>query len=154
LYWPEPALWSGSAVFRLISDDGSEKHDFKKGDGVASGKLVAFTFHDALPGLRYRGLLVDGDITLSLFASVDICALQHPADPCRYLPFPNPDDQHTGAQPSDPATRPAAAAPAGQPSSDDLTADDGSAVDYPVDLTAVRNAASSPPSPPTGTPFA
>jgi len=148
LYWPEGASWSG-----LVSDDGIEKHDFAKGDGVASGNIVAFAFEKALPGIQYRGLLVDGDITLSLFGCANLCALQHPGDPCSHLPFPNLDDQVTSAPPSDADPPPGADSP--EPAStDDAIADDDLVDDYPVDRAAVANAASSPPPHPTATPFA
>jgi hypothetical protein len=89
----------------------------------------------------------------ALFGSADLCALQHPVDPCSYLPFPNPDDQQTATPASDEAPPDAAAAPADDPSSDDLTADDDGVEDYPVNRLAVENAAGSPPSCPTATPF-
>ena len=172
LYWPDSAPWSDSAVFRLVTEDGSEQHDFSKGDGAPSGNCIAFTFPDALPGKKYRGLLVDGDITLSLFAKVDICALQHPADPRVYLPFPNPRDQKTGV-PEDDDDGPDSAPPdsAGDPpssddggsadadsSASDGDSDDGDSEDddsSDIDLAAVENAAGPPPStPPSSCPFA
>jgi hypothetical protein len=162
LYWPYGAPWSDSAVFRLVSEDGNDQHDFAKGDGTPSGSFVAFAFPDALPGKKYRGLLVDGDITLSLFAKVDICGLQHPADPCVYLPFPSPRDQKTGVQADDDTSDSADAPPpsddasSADDSGDDGSSDDGSGDDgsSDLDLNAVQNAAGPLPSVPPSPPFA
>jgi hypothetical protein len=161
LYWADDAPWSDSAVFRLVSDDGNDQHDFSKGDGTPTGDCVAFTFPDALPGKKYRGLLVDGDITLSLFAKVDICALQHPADPCVYLPFPSPRDQQTGAEDDEQA--PDSDASGDSPSGDDASADSDDAPDgdsgdddsSDIDPTALDSAADPDLStPPSSCPFA
>jgi hypothetical protein len=171
LYWPDPAPWSDSAIFRLVSEDGSDTHDFQKSDGTPLDDLVVFAFHDAQPGTPYRGLLVEGDVTLSLFGSADLCALQHPADPYCYLPFPDPNDQQTAAQ-QDTASAPSSQgstddSPATGPASGDTpsaagdsTPPDGSAggdsspADDPVPPAVVAAAADSAPSPPPADPFA
>ena len=101
VYWPDSAAWSADALFRLEFEDKSEHRDFMKGEGTVAGSCVVFTFEDAQPGIRYRGLLVDGDITLSLFACADLCALQHSADPACFLPFPDPEDQITATTAAD-----------------------------------------------------
>jgi hypothetical protein len=155
VYWPDDAPWSDDAIFRVVSDDGTEQHDFHKGDGVAAGKLLVFKFEDAQPGMSYRGVLVDGDITLSLFGSADLCALQHPADPFCFLPFQNPDDQVTGPE-SEPAPKSASVASADAPLADAPSAGDAPPHTYsdPLDPQAVANAASAPPSCTKGNPFA
>ena len=151
LYWPDDAPWSDNAIFRIASDDGTEQHDFHKSDGAPSGKSIAFTFEHAQPSTSYRGLLVDGDITLSLFGSVDLCALQHPADPCCYLPFPSPEDQQTGVSPNDEGDCADPVVPDDSSADSSLASDSGGGDAPELD---VSNAASPLPSPPPDPPYA
>jgi hypothetical protein len=105
--WGDGVAWSDGAVFRIVAESDSEAQEFAKSNGVAAGDVLLFTFSEAQPGLHYRGLIVDGDLIVELFAFADLCALQHPADPCSHLPFPDiteplgtdpgPDDDTSGS---------------------------------------------------------
>ncbi len=100
LSWGDDAPWSDDAVFRIVSDDGSQTHDFHKGDGDAQGDVVVFTFTESKPDVVYRGRVVDGDITYEIFGAVELWKLQDPTDPCAVLPLP--DDSDDPSDPSDP----------------------------------------------------
>jgi hypothetical protein len=128
--WGDGVAWSDGAVFRIVAEGDSEAHEFAKGDGVASGGVLLFTFSEAQPGLRYRGLIADGNLLVEHFALADLCAIQHPADPCSHLPFPDirdplgtdPADDDTSGRPADdapdPSTKPGDEAPPGESPSD------------------------------------
>ncbi len=117
--WGDGVAWSDDAIFRIVSDDGSETHDFKKGDGEAVEDLLVFTFTSPQPGLRYRGLIVEGDYTMNLFGVGDLCALIHPADPCCHLTLPDPDDTQGPSSQDDSGGSASAAADAPPNGSDD-----------------------------------
>jgi hypothetical protein len=96
--WGDGVAWSDAAVLRVASDDGSETHDFQKGDGQPLGDLLAFTFKTAQPGFLYRATIVEGDDEVAQFGVADVCALQHPADPTCHLPFPEPPGPDAAAR--------------------------------------------------------
>jgi hypothetical protein len=106
--WGDGVAWSDGAVFRIVSDDGEEVHDFEKGDGQLVGDCLAFTFVQAQPGISYEGRVIDGEYLVDHFGTADLCALQHPNDPCSHLPFPDaegdvPSDDEESADDSSPA---------------------------------------------------
>jgi hypothetical protein len=92
LPWGIDAPWSDSAVLRIVSEDGTQKHDFQKSDGESVDDFVVFTFTEAKPDVLYRGKVVDGDLVFDLFGSVELWRLQDPSDPCTCLPLPDDSD--------------------------------------------------------------
>ncbi|HTB76051.1 MAG TPA: hypothetical protein VK762_22530 [Polyangiaceae bacterium] len=97
LSWGDDAPWSDDAIFRIVSDDESQTHDFHKGDGEAQGDVVVFTFTESKPDVLYRGRVIDGEITFEIFDAVELWKLQDPTDPCAVLPLPDDSDDPAGS---------------------------------------------------------
>jgi hypothetical protein len=104
LSWGDDAPWSGDAIFRIVSDDESQTHDFHKGDGDAQGDVVVFTFSESKPDVLYRGRVIDGDITFEIFGAVELWKLQDPTDPCAVLPLPDDSDDTSDSDASSDTT--------------------------------------------------
>jgi hypothetical protein len=109
LPWSLDVPWSDGAVFRIVSDDGSETHELHKSDGEAVGDFTVFTFNKGRSDVHYRGSIVDGDAEFQLFGAVALRRVQDPGDPVNHLPLPDPPKSDDGggadAEPSpDPTT--------------------------------------------------
>jgi outer membrane protein OmpA-like peptidoglycan-associated protein len=103
LPWGPDAPWSESATLRIISVDGTQRCDFAKIDGESVNDYLVFTFVDSLPGVLYRGLIVDDTSEIPLFGPVELWRLQDPSDPYSDLPLPEitTDDSDSSADEAD-----------------------------------------------------
>jgi hypothetical protein len=104
LTWGSDDPWSDNAVLRIESEDGTQTHDFQKGDGQTVDDFLVFTFTDVHAGVRYQGSMVDGDQEYPLFGLVELWSVQDPADPCCHLPLPEGGDDDDSSPDSDPGS--------------------------------------------------
>jgi hypothetical protein len=109
LPWTLDGPWSDGAVFRIVSDDGSETHEFHKSDGQTVGDFVVFTFNKGREDIHYRGSIMDGDQEFHLFGAVELRRIQDPGDPVNHLPLPEPPPDSGGGGDPAPASDPSPA---------------------------------------------
>ncbi len=86
LSWDD--CWSSDAVFRVSSDDGSQRGDFTRDQGEEADGLIFFTFGGARPNVRYQGSIVDGDVEYKLFGLVEIARLTDQTIHARIYRYP------------------------------------------------------------------
>jgi OmpA family protein len=82
--------WQATSELHVTSEDGRQKFQFVMSQGNEAGTHRVFPITDLRPGIRYRGEVRDGDLTVGLFAFAELFALNDPDDPLDVLPLPEP----------------------------------------------------------------
>jgi hypothetical protein len=97
--WELDAPWSAEAELRIVSIDGSEEHVFGRDEGVAVDEYRIFSIEHPVPGLLYRGAMVEGDVEFPLFGPVELAKVRTAGAKPDALPLPASDPPEDEAPP-------------------------------------------------------
>lgn len=92
------APFSTAATLILRSEDGSFERVFDPSEADMHDGFAIFTFNPRNPGVRFVGMIRDGDSVVQVFGPVDLSKLQDPQD-TSVSGLPLPDDPPVSEQP-------------------------------------------------------
>jgi outer membrane protein OmpA-like peptidoglycan-associated protein len=89
-----PSPWSPAAIFRVVGEGDTDERRFSMDQGIAEDDYRIFEVVNSRPGLKYRGFIEEGDLSVQVFGPAELSRIADPADPLNQLPLPDapPDD--------------------------------------------------------------